>query len=421
MRKKVSNYLIDKTVVILFAIICIFCYISAKMSFSLVMSEVVIRLMRNSILVMSLIIPIVAGIGLNFGVILGAMAAQIAIVFGIHWRLVGVGGYFLCLLFGTGLALLFGWLLGMLFNKTKGQEMITGLIVGFFADGLYQLLFVVIIGSIWIINDPEIIVDVTGTVKDSMKMIDGMGRVLNNAWRITFAKLLPYLFGFVIAVLVIRTVIALRKKQNRDQIRAFFLKNGLILLASTALFFAFSFQKDMKAAALWTDVYMVPVLFAALVGVLITVFLKTKLGQNMRTVGQNREVAAAAGINVNRVRIIATMLSTVLACWGQMVALQDLTTFSTYYNHESVGTLAVATLLLGGASNKRATIPQVVLGLLIFHTMFVVAPPAANNMFGDVAIGEYFRTFASYFVIALSLALHSFVERRSAAQLEIHD
>lgn len=61
------------------------------------------------------------------------------------------------------------------------------------------------------------------------------------------------------------------------------------------------------------------------------------------------------------------------------------------------------------------------IGMNGIMVLAMLAPPAANNMFGDVAIGEYFRTFASYFVIALSLALHSFVERRSAAQLEIHD
>ena len=49
------------------------------------------------------------------------------------------------------------------------------------------------------------------------------------------------------------------------------------------------------------------------------VLLKTRLGQNMRTVGQSRAVANASGINVDRTRIIAMIFSTVLASWGQDV------------------------------------------------------------------------------------------------------
>jgi len=39
--------------------------------------------------------------------------------------------------------------------------------------------------------------------------------------------------------------------------------------------------------------------------------------------------------------------------------------------------------------------------------LFLVAPPAAKNVFGDAAIGEYFRVFITYGVIALALVLHA--------------
>ena len=35
-----------------------------------------------------------------------------------------------------------------------------------------------------------------------------------------------------------------------------------------------------------------------------------------------------------------------------------------------------------------------------------MAPAAGNTLFGDAGIGEYFRVFISYGVIALSLVLH---------------
>ena len=48
--------------------------------------EIVTRLARNSFMVLSLIIPVVAGMGLNFGIVLGALAGQIALILSTHWE-----------------------------------------------------------------------------------------------------------------------------------------------------------------------------------------------------------------------------------------------------------------------------------------------------------------------------------------------
>ena len=37
----------------------------------------------------------------------------------------------------------------------------------------------------------------------------------------------------------------------------------------------------------------------------------------------------------------------------------------------------------------------------------LVAPSAGKNLFGDAAIGEYFRVFISYGVIALALVMYA--------------
>jgi simple sugar transport system permease protein len=44
---------------------------------------------RNTFLVLALIIPVLAGLGPNFGIVVGAMAAQIAIFFVVYWGLTG--------------------------------------------------------------------------------------------------------------------------------------------------------------------------------------------------------------------------------------------------------------------------------------------------------------------------------------------
>ena len=135
--------------------------------------------------------------------------------------------------------------------------------------------------------------------------------------------------------------------------------------------------------------------------------METRLGQNMRTVGQNRGVATSAGINVDKTRIIATCISTVLAAWGQLIFLQNLGTFNTVQQQDNVGLYSVAAILVGGATVQKANNRHATVGVVLFHTLFVVAPLAATKLVGDSAISEYIRMFISYGVIAVSLALHA--------------
>lgn len=50
---------------------------------------------------------------------------------------------------------------------------------------------------------------------------------------------------------------------------------------------------------------------------------------------------------------------------------------------------------------------QAFLGVLLFHTLFIVSPKVGINLFGDAQLGEYFRTFVAYGVIGVSLGLHA--------------
>ncbi|HNR80233.1 MAG TPA: ABC transporter permease, partial [Mesotoga infera] len=163
--------------------------------------------------------------------------------------------------------------------------------------------------------------------------------------------------------------------------------------------------------------------FSIIIGLCVFVywFTKTKLGQDMRAVGQDMQVAATAGINVDRTRTLSIIISTVLACFGQIIFLQNIGTINTYNSHDQVGTFAIAALLIGGASVVKATIPNVFIGITLFHLTFIVAPRAGKELLGQAQIGEFFRVFVSYGIIAISLALYAWrrqvekeTERRQA-------
>jgi len=89
---------------------------------------------------------------------------------------------------------------------------------------------------------------------------------------------------------------------------------------------------------------------------------------------------------------------------------------ATYNAHDQTSFFAVAAILVGGASVKKAGIPNVFIGVILLHVLFVVTPRAGQNLFGSAMIGEYFRQFIGYGVIALSLVLYAWRSRKDAAR-----
>lgn len=133
----------------------------------------------------------------------------------------------------------------------------------------------------------------------------------------------------------------------------------------------------------------------------------------MRAVGQDMEVARAAGIRVEHTRIVSIVISTILAGYGMIIYLQNMGTLNTYNSHMQIGMFSIAALLVGGASVNRASIGNVFLGVTLFHLMFIVSPMAGKNLIGQAQLGEFFRVFVSYGVITLALVLYEIRKRRS--------
>jgi simple sugar transport system permease protein len=355
-RRGVGTRIGNQAVPILFAVLCLYGIWVAKITPPFLIGEMLVRVGRNSVLVLALLIPILAGLGLNFGIVMGAMAGQLAAILIVHWGGTGIGGFGAAWLLATPLAVLFGIATGMLFNKAKGREMVTGLIAGFFANGLYQLLVLFALGSLIPFHDP------------GMVLPQGYG--LRNTVDLTSIQ---YAMDDLI-----RLRIPLEGVETRVPVVTY-----LIVLAF-CLFTMF--------------------------------FFRTRLGQQFRAMGQDPHVASIAGIPVDRNRLIATVLSTVFASWGQLLFLQNIGTMNTYSSHEQVGMFAIAALLVSGATVTRATVGQAILGTILFHTLFIVSPLAGKALAGDAQIGEYFRVFVAYAVITVALVLHAWQVVREARE-----
>jgi len=144
--------------------------------------------------------------------------------------------------------------------------------------------------------------------------------------------------------------------------------------------------------------FIVVMLFA----LAISYILRTCLGERFKAVRGSHEKALLLGVEVNGVRIKAMILSTVIACCGQLFFLQNIGMLNVYTAHLNTGVFASAALLAGGATIRTAGVPHVFLGVLLFHALFIVSPQAGQNISGNAALGEYFRSFVAYGTIAFA-------------------
>lgn len=343
----------NNAVPLMFIIICIFSIPLSGFSFGYLINEVFTRIGRNAFLILSLLIPIMAGMGLNFGMTLGAMAGEIGLILVADWQIWGIPGMILAMIISIPISVVLGIFCGKLLNMAKGREMITSYIISFFMNGLYQLVVLYMMGPIIPIKH--------------------------------FSIKLPRGYG------IRNTVSLLHMRQSLDNLLA--IQIGGV---------------------------KIPVLTLLITGLLclfIVWFRKTKLGQDMRAVGQDMDVARDAGIKVDRTRIIAIVMSTVFAGLGMVIYLQNMGNLSTYSSHTQIGMFCIAALLVGGASVEKASIKNAFLGATLFHLMFIVAPAAGAKITGDSMIGEYFRVFISYGVITVALVMYETKKRKARGKI----
>lgn len=398
---KLKKGIFDNIVTILFVILCIAGIKLSQQPLSFILDELVGRIARNSFLVLALIIPVIAGMGLNFGIVIGAMAGQIAVIAVTHWNIGGIAGFLLCVLISTPISIIFGYLTGKLLNKTKGQEMISSMILGFFANGLYQFLFLFLVGTIIPMKNPVLVLSGGMGIKNTVDLKDGIKYSLDNLFK-DIIKLSLYEVALIslIALIIYNLYKVIRVKKD-------YVKRIIYLVLSGASILFINISPKFQFTLKFINVPIVTILVIGVLCLFNLFIVKTKLGQDMRTVGHSMQVANASGIRVNKVRIIAIIISTVLGGWGQLIFLQNIGTLNTYGSHEQVGMFAIAALLIGGASVSKATNGQAILGVILFHTLFIVSPMAGKNLFDNPQIGEYFRVFVAYGVIGVSLGLHA--------------
>lgn len=122
------------------------------------------------------------------------------------------------------------------------------------------------------------------------------------------------------------------------------------------------------------------ILFFALLTFLLWAFFRTKMGAAMTAVGSNPAYAKSCGVNVNKMRIVSVILSTVIAAIGIIVYQESFGFIQLYMAPLYMAFPAIAALLLGGASVRKASIKNVIIGAFLFQGILTMTPSVVNNI-----------------------------------------
>ena len=152
--------------------------------------------------------------------------------------------------------------------------------------------------------------------------------------------------------------------------------------------------------------------FFGLLCLLLYLFFKTKTGRAMLAVGENESFAQLSGINIERMRTLAIVLSTVIGAIGICVYAQSYGFIELYEAPLMMAFPAASAILIGGSKGGRTLIIHVILGTYLFQTILILSTPIANTLIVPEA-SELLRI-----IIANGIILYALLYGGSRARIE---
>lgn len=335
------EYLVEKLGmprVIIGVFFVLLCFMSLWYDLSLptLLSNTVVRMGMNSVMVLAMVPGIQCGISLNLGLPIGLVAGLIGGLLTIELGIPGVWGFLFAIVVGSAIAAVSGWLYAQLLNKLKGDEMSVTTYVGFSIVSLMCIAWLVLPFK-------------------SLKLRWPLGTGLRNTIGLDSTNFRHILNDFL-----------------SFSIGGFTVPTGMLL-------------------------------FMALCCWLVYLFSRSKTGVAMQAVGNNPRFAEASGINVDKMRVIGTVLSTVLGAIGILVYSQSYGFMQLYTAPRQMGFIAASAILIGGASTSRCKISHVLIGTFLFQGVLTLGMPVANVLVPGSTISETLRILISNGIILYAL------------------
>ena len=132
-------------------------------------------------------------------------------------------------------------------------------------------------------------------------------------------------------------------------------------------------------------------------------FSRSKLGIAMSAAGSNPRFAEASGINVNKMRTLGTILSTVVAAVGIVIYSQAFGYAQLYTAPRQLGFIAASAILIGGATVSKAKVSHVIIGVFLFEGVLAMGQQIANAVVAGGGLSEVMRIMISNGIILYAL------------------
>lgn len=136
---------------------------------------------------------------------------------------------------------------------------------------------------------------------------------------------------------------------------------------------------------------------------LVYLFTKSKTGTEVLAGGMNPKFAAASGVNIDKNRISANILSTGLGALGIIVYSQSFGFVQLYTAPLMMAFPAVAAVLIGGATAQRAKVSHVIIGVILFQGLLATSLPVANEIVPEGNLSEIIRMVVQNGIILYAL------------------
>lgn len=126
--------------------------------------------------------------------------------------------------------------------------------------------------------------------------------------------------------------------------------------------------------------YIGEAVFFVILAFLIGEYFRSRKGLAMKAVGANEKFALSLGIDIDRSRISSVIMSTVIAGIGIIIYQQSFGFIQLYLAPFYMAFPAIAAILIGGASIKKASIFNVVIGTVLFQGIITMTPVVISGL-----------------------------------------
>ena len=151
------------------------------------------------------------------------------------------------------------------------------------------------------------------------------------------------------------------------------------------------------------------------IGALLWLFSRTRTGMIFAAIAENERFVKLSGIHVDHYRTIAIIMSTVIAAIGVVVYSQSYGILHLYDGPFMMSFPAVSAIVIGGASPRKATVANALIGTFLYQTTYLLSIPVANALLIP-EMAEIIRT-----IITSGIILYAFIFERKDTRYEARE